>query len=277
MGTAICKKLITHGVAVCIHNRTPEKALTLLKLGATWAVDAKSLSALSNIVFVCTSGNDAIKDYYYNPDIGLMSCLRSGSVIVDLSTISPQSAVSLHFSFAERGIDYIECPVSGGIEGVYSANLSAITSGREEAYLKVQPLLKFFCKTISFVKEPGKAQRLKLLNNLAESINLAGAIEIISLGKAQGLDLDSMAQVFTSCRGRSAYMDVALEYALSKGASSNVSLAVRCKDLDLAEEQGHDQKNYPFVALATSTFHQVKRIYGDDNDQCEYFSLLHNI
>lgn len=274
MGAAICHTLVANNVSLCVHNRTEDKALSLIECGATWAADIEKLSGCCNIIFICTSGSDAIKDFFYDSNIGLLSCLKLGSIVVDLSTISPQSATSLYSSFAERGFDYIECPVSGGVEGALAGTLSAIVSGREQAYFKVLPLLNKFCKTTSYVKEPGKAQRLKLLNNLAESINLAGAIEVIKLGQAQGLDLESMVQVFRSCRGRSAYMDVALEYALSNGRSSNVSLAVRCKDLDLAEEQSGNQENYPFATLATSTFHKVKDVYGDDNDQCQYFSLL---
>jgi len=273
MGQAICQRLLVNQVPVHIHNRTKEKSVDLIRQGAIWATDMVALVREVRLLFICTSGSEAVQDVYYARDLGLLSCLGAGSVVVDIGTLAPEAAKALHAAFVEQGSDYIECPVSGGVEGALAGTLSAIVSGRAEAYELVQPLLKVFCATVSYVTEPGKAQRLKILNNLAESINLAGAIEVISQGLAQGLDLKSMAEVFTSCRGRSAYMDVALGYALSGGATSNVSLAVRCKDLDLAQERLPSGQEYPFSNLAMTTFHKVKQVCGEQGDQCQYFSF----
>lgn len=274
MGLAVCNKLIAGGITLHVHNRTKEKAADLVTKGAMWATDVPSLANAVKVVFVCTAGSEATDLLYYKPNQGLLSCLSEGSVVIDLSTIAPEKAAHLHSSFRDHGLLYVECPISGGVEGVEDGSLSAIVSAQIEAYDKAKPLLDIFCCSIAYVIDPGKAQRLKILNNLAESINLAGAIEVITLGRARGLDLDSMANVFKTCRGRSAYMDVALKYALSNGDSSNVSLAVRCKDLDLVKAYELESERYSFSALAISKFHEVKESFGSDADQCTYFALL---
>lgn len=274
MGMAVCKKLISSGITLHVHNRTKDKAAELLTIGAIWATDVHSLAKAVNVVFVCTTGSEATDLLYRAPNHGLLSCLTKGSIVIDLSTIAPEEAARLHASFREHGLLYVECPVSGGVEGVEDGSLSAIISAHAEAFQKAKPLLEIFCRSITYVIEPGKAQNLKILNNLAESINLAGAIEVITLGRAWGLDLHSMANVFKTCRGRSAYMDVALKYALSDGDSSNVSLAVRCKDLNLLENYKIDNARYTFSALAISKFHSARERFGSDADQCVYFSLL---
>jgi 3-hydroxyisobutyrate dehydrogenase-like beta-hydroxyacid dehydrogenase len=276
MGVAICQKIIANNIAVYVHNRTKAKSAELVAKGAIWAPDLPSLARSASVVFVCTSGSEAVDLLYYTPGQGLLSCLNRGSIVLDLSTIAPETAVKLHSSFRRRELSYVECPVSGGIEGAESGTLSAIVSAQPETYKSIIKLLKLFCSDVTYVSEPGKAQRLKILNNLAESINLAGAIEVISLGKAQGLDLESMSRVFKSCRGRSAYMDVALKYALSNGDSSNVSLTVRCKDLALIKKLNINSAHYPFSMLAISTFHSIKDTYGGEEDQCKYFSVTTN-
>nr|AFM38992.1 6-phosphogluconate dehydrogenase [Pseudomonas syringae]5U5G_A Chain A, 6-phosphogluconate dehydrogenase [Pseudomonas syringae]5U5G_B Chain B, 6-phosphogluconate dehydrogenase [Pseudomonas syringae]5U5G_C Chain C, 6-phosphogluconate dehydrogenase [Pseudomonas syringae]5U5G_D Chain D, 6-phosphogluconate dehydrogenase [Pseudomonas syringae] len=277
MGQAICRRLLASQMPVHVHNRSREKADDLIRQGAVWAPDIVALTRAARVLFVCTAGSEAVQDFYHAPDRGLLACLEVGDIVVDLSTIAPETAEGLHAAFAQQGADYIECPVSGGVEGALAGILSAIVSGRPEAYGLIRPLLEVFCATVTYVPEPGKAQRLKILNNLAESINLAGAIEVISQGLSQGLDLKSMADVFTSCRGRSAYMDVALGYALSGGASSNVSLGVRCKDLELARRRLPQDQSYPFSTLAMTTFDTVRQACGEESDQCQYFSVLsHN-
>lgn len=274
MGQAICQRLMNSRVPIHLYNRTQEKSLDLVRQGAVWVPDMASLAGMVRVVFVCTTGSEAQHEIYHSPRKGLLSNMVAGSTVVDLSTVAPESAVALHASFRAQGVDYIESPVSGGVEGALNGTLSAIVSARPAAYERVYPLLGTFCEAVTYVERPGKAQRLKILNNLAESINLAGAIEVISQGAALGLDLKSLADVFTSCRGRSAYMQVALDYALSDGASSNVSLATRCKDLDLAQAQLPVGQRYPVSSMAMEVFHRVRRSCGDEGDQCQYFSLL---
>ncbi|MFB4393170.1 MULTISPECIES: NAD(P)-dependent oxidoreductase [unclassified Pseudomonas] len=274
MGHAICNRLLDTGVDVHIHNRTYEKAEPLIRRGATWKINLKALAASANIILVCVSGDDALRAIYYSDLEGLLSSLEENQTVVDFSTLSAESAIELHQAFGNIGTHYLECPISGGVEGAIKGQLSAIVSGSQEAYSIAHPTLTKICKSISYVKQPGKAQRLKILNNLAESINLAGALEVIHQGQALGLDLDSMADVFTSCRGRSAYMQVSLDYILSGLTTSHVTLAVRCKDLNLAKSQLPDFKAYPATAMAIQCFTDAKRAFGDNGDQCQYFSLL---
>ncbi|WP_192938536.1 NAD(P)-dependent oxidoreductase [Pseudomonas putida] len=274
MGRAICQRLISHRIQLIVHNRSEDKSSELVRQGALWVPEIRSVARAANIIFVCSSGHQAVEQIYHDKNTGLLANVVEGSIVVDLSTIAPETAIALHAAFRARGADFIECPVSGGVEGALKGALSAIVSARPAAYSIVRPLLAAFTLMVTFVEVPGKAQRLKILNNLAESINLAGAIEVISQGQALGLDLESMQAVFSTCRGRSAYMQVAMNYALSQGGSSSVSLAVRCKDLDLAQQQMPIGPSYPLSTVAMATFHDLRLTFGDEGDQCLYFSRL---
>ncbi|HEK1692722.1 TPA: NAD(P)-dependent oxidoreductase [Pseudomonas putida] len=274
MGHAICHRLLDSGVEVLIHNRTYEKAEKLIHRGALWKNNLRELAANANIILVCVSGESALRAIYYSDTDGLLYSLQEGKVVIDFSTLSAESAVNLHEAFGNIGVSYIECPISGGVMGALQGKLCSIVSGNEQAYSSAHPILIKICKTINYVKQPGKAQQLKILNNLAESINLAGALEVIHQGQALGLDLESMVKVFTSCRGRSAYMHVSLNYILSGLTTSHVTLAVRCKDLELAQSQLPDLKAYPATAMAIQCFIDARHAFGDDVDQCQYFSLL---
>ncbi|MNJ46994.1 2-(hydroxymethyl)glutarate dehydrogenase [compost metagenome] len=243
--------------------------------GAKAESSIRALASQVRLVLVCTSGSAAINDCYFGAN-GLLVSLHETAVVIDISTIDPGLAIKLHAAFEQQGMHYLECPVSGGIEGAEAGSLSSIISGSASAYSRAKPTLESFCYSTVFIGEPGKAQRLKILNNLAETINLAGALEVIVQGQAQGLDVDSMSRVLKVCRGRSAYMDVALAFVCSGGESSNVSLAVRCKDLDLAGSVFGEACDFPISNLAMDLFRQTRDILGATADQCEYFSLLKN-
>ncbi|KER04607.1 NAD(P)-dependent oxidoreductase [Photorhabdus temperata] len=274
LGKAICSKLLEKNIELYIHNRSSNKATELIQHGAIWCENISELAKNCRVIFICTAGETAIEKYLMNEVTGLIAFLEKGSIIIDLSTISPAKAIQIHNKLSCHSLSYIECPVSGGSEGALNGSLSAIVAGDEAVWDMMQPLLYCFCKEITYTNKLGEAQQLKILNNIAESINLAGALEVIKLGLLQEIDIELMQKVFTSCRGCSAYMNVALKYIISGEKTSDVSLAIRCKDLHLAESLYQNFNAFQMIDKVKSLFLYTKEIYGEESDQCDYFSLI---
>lgn len=275
LGGAVCKTLLSKGYRVYVYNRTAAKAEDLVALGAVITKHWSELGRHCDIVFCCTSGAAAVEEIFFS-DSGLFEGLSKGTVVIDISTISPRTSILLHEKAGSLGVEYVECPVSGGIEGALSSSLSAIVSCTPTVFNSISDLLNSFCESISYVRMPGAAQELKLLNNIVETINLAGAVEAISIGMRHGISYSDMRKVFTSCRARSAYMNVALDYVADEFRSSGVSLDVRCKDISLALDYFDikDSGDFKFVALADFVFKSLISQVGGQGDQCAYFEVL---
>jgi 3-hydroxyisobutyrate dehydrogenase-like beta-hydroxyacid dehydrogenase len=273
LGKAIVERLLSQGYQVVLYNRTKKNAASLLDLGDTWCDSPVEVAKQAQLIFLCLTGPQATDTILWSTQTSLKHQLQAHHCIVDISTIAPDMAIELSNRLNEYGTSYLECPVSGGAQGASAGTLAAIIAGPQAVFDKYQTVIQAFTLQVTYVGEAGKAQKLKILNNMAESINLLGAIEVLSTGCKLGLDVATMEQAFMSCRGRSAYMQVALDF-LKSNETSHVGLDVRCKDMALATEHIGSLAHLPMSQLAKQLFDTTYGQFGPKGDQCDYFELL---
>lgn len=274
MGTAIIKTLLAKGYSVSVYNRTQSNAEDLLSLGCNWCETPTQLGLECDTIFLCISGVEAAKEVLWNPRTGLCSGKDKVSTVIDLSTIAPSVAESFEQRLRCEGVTYISCPISGGTEGAEAGALAAIVSGPAGQIASLSELLESFTEKITVVESAAKAQTLKVLNNLAESINLLGALEVLSAGRRLGCRLEEMEQAFMSCRGRSAYMQVALDYLKNGLETSNVGLDVRHKDIGLADDLVCQWKELVISDTVIKQYQSLWKSSGADGDQCDYYRTI---
>ncbi|MFH4399003.1 NAD(P)-dependent oxidoreductase [Vibrio diabolicus] len=276
LGQAICLKLLEHGTPLYVNNRTKGKASTILNKGAKWCDSPYLLGNDCNIIVLCLSDEEATEELLYGSENGIVFHCKRETILIDMSTISPSSARNNYLIAKENGVEYVSCPVSGGVEGATKGSLAAIVATLPSVRSKVEPIISIFADRVTWLSSHSNVQKLKILNNLAESINLLGAFEVLSLGLEHDIPLSDLHSALTTCRGRSAYMDVALDFLNTGQKSSNVSLAVRCKDLELSRLLTDTYEQYVLSDAASTLFDKVIKKYGAENDQCEYFNFLTN-
>lgn len=276
LATAIANKLIQNNLELFIHNRTMNNAMPLVNQGAIWCDKLSKIFTQSDIVFICVSHDNYINELFSNPK---ESNVCNQKIIIDLSTISPLNAKKIASQADSLGSYYYSCPVSGGIEGVYNNSLAAIISGNKVLFDNFENILRIFIDKITWVDNHEEALKLKILNNLAESINLLGAIEVINLGLTLSIPLSNMESTFSTCRGRSAYMDVALNFLKNDSNTTNVSLNVRNKDIQLAKKLNDDNGGTENMLsdLTINIFSTLLEKYSGSDDQCSYFNYLNSI
>lgn len=276
LGIAIAKKLIQNNLELFIHNRTMDNAKLLINEGAIWCDQLTKVFTQSDIIFICVSHDNYTNELFSNPK---ELNIYKQKIIIDLSTISPLNAGEIASKANLLGSYYYSCPVSGGVEGVYNNSLAAIISGNKVLFDNFEYILRIFIDKITWVSNHEEALKLKILNNLAESINLLGALEIINLGLRLNIPLSDMESTFTTCRGRSAYMDVALGFLKNDCNSTNVSLHVRNKDIKLAQKLNNDNggTNNMLSDLTINIFSTLLEKYSGTDDQCSYFNYLNPI
>lgn len=275
LGAAIVKRLLKSGYEVYVYNRSLEKAKQLENEGAVVLSTPFKVTFHCNTIFLCLSGKVAIDSILFSGKDPLLQEGGRPLTIFDTSTVDPDYAIYLSKKVCEFNCRYIESPVSGGPEGAMEGNLTTILSGQEKDIQSNKHIVQSFSNILHEFYDPGKAQRLKVLNNLAESINLIGAAEVISIGQHHGLTIEDMYKVFLTTRGNSIYMNVLFERLLSPKGNISASLDVRVKDLNLSSTMRHNLTT-PISDLVHNLFESSIELTGGQYDQTECIKLYKN-
>jgi 3-hydroxyisobutyrate dehydrogenase-like beta-hydroxyacid dehydrogenase len=267
LGTAIVKRLLAQNIAVTVFNRTEEKARVLVENGATLASSPRAMAQECSTIFLCLVGHESIENVIFDHERGIVAA-GAKPCIIDTSTISPSFALSLAKRLLPIGIHYLEAPVSGGPENARLGKLACIMAGSQMQVQKHQQLMTTFTSSLHYVGHSGNAQLIKVLNNLAESINLLGAAEVLAIGLRAGLDLDTLQSVLPTMRGYSTYMGVLLDRLINPRDEVSFAVARRLKDLKLAHQVADDYAvATPMGALAEQLFTLVLSQEGPLADQ----------
>lgn len=276
LGSAVIKRLSLN-YKVNTWNRTEKKLDKLTSYGIIKYNKLADLAKNSNIVFLCLAGENAHREVIFSSE-GLASNLQQGSIIIDLSTIDPSQSKTIHsILLNDYSIDYIECPVSGGPENAVNGKLAAIVAGDEMIFNKVKDVLSHIASVVNFVGEVGNAQTIKILNNLAESLNLLTASEVLSMGRKLGIDYQTLKDVLSTTRGYSVYMGVLLDRLCNPTEEVSASLEVRLKDIELAHKLSTETNQWiPLGSLAKELYRLSIIQNGKHRDQTSCFNIYNN-
>lgn len=277
LGTALVKRLLTQQVAVMVFNRTREKAQALTEHGAVVVSSPCALAKACTTIFLCLTGHTAIEEVLFNSEQGIVAAGVRNICIFDVSTVSPGYASSLATRLQDLGIHYIDAPVSGGPENALLGKMACLLSGSRIHVEQHRELIENFAASIHYIGSSGSAQLLKILNNLAESINLAGAAELLSIGLKAGIDLDTLHTVLPTMRGYSTYMGVLLDRLAHPSSNASFTLASRLKDIKLAHQVANDYTlPIPMGGLVEQLFALALKQEGPLADQTACIRLYHD-
>src|SRR5713101_8594637 len=184
MGAPMAGRMLQAGHRVRVFNRSPEKARALAADGASIAADAAASVADAEIVFVMVPDTPDVEATVAK----IEPALKSGQLIVDMSTISPMAERKIAARLKPRGIDYLDAPVSGGDVGAREGTLTIMVGGDETAFVRARPLLEKLGRRITHMGPSGAGQMTKLANQIAVALNLEAAAEAIKFAQTGGLD-----------------------------------------------------------------------------------------
>jgi len=191
MGSSMCRRLVEHGFAVTVWNRTRSKAEPLLALGAAWADDAESVARASDIVFTMLGYPADVREIVTGP-AGVLAGVGPGRVVVDMTTSEPSLAVELASEAARRGAHALDAPVSGGDIGARNGTLSIMVGGSSEAFDAVRPCFAVLGSTAVLQGGPGAGQHTKMVNQTLIASNMVGVCEGLLYAHRAGLDMESV-------------------------------------------------------------------------------------
>jgi 3-hydroxyisobutyrate dehydrogenase len=195
MGLPMAEHVLAAGFPLTVWNRTAAKADALVTAGAARAQTPRDAAAAADVVLLCLPTQDEVRDILTRAD-GVLAGLGAGKTIVDTSTIDPSASQQLIASCAERGIEMLEAPLSGGTIGAKSGALTMMIGGDAAVLERVRPVLESMAKNIFHVGGPGMGQTLKLCNQMIAGAQTIALAEAYALLHAAGVDAKLATDVF---------------------------------------------------------------------------------
>lgn len=233
MGGPMCRNIIRNtNHQVVVHDLDAAAVARCTSLGAT-SVDSIGALAGCEVVFTSLPMPDVVERVIAGPG-GLAESAAAGTVVIDLSTNSPETAQAMAAALGARGIAMLEAPVSGGVVKAEEGTIAIMVGGEEAVFEAQRPLFASFTANAFHVGAVGMGSVAKLINNMLAFCNMAAAAEGLMMGAAAGIDLKKLADVVSVSSGASgAFSSIA-----AKSASGNYvpgfALDLAHKDLRLA-------------------------------------------
>ena len=197
---------------------------------------------------------------------GLAETLPSGSLFIDMSTISPSAEREMGQRFADRGIAMVDAPVSGGVVGAVNGTLSIMVGGTEDAFEAARPFLSCMGKSILHAGELGNGQVFKLCNQLMVASHIQAMCEAFALARAHGANLELMSKALRGGAAGSWMLDNLGPKVLAKDTGAGFRIDLQLKDLKLANDAAFDKGvPLPGLALATSLYLEA-RAHGEGSN-----------
>lgn len=198
MGGPMSRRLIDAGSTLCVYDSSAEAVGPVKTAGAAVGTSPEDVGHKADVIFVSLPTPDIVERVVLE---GIAQGARR-KIIVDLSTSGPGMAGRVSRALAERGVDWIDAPVSGGIAGATNGTLAVMASGPRTAFDQVEPLLKVFGKVFFVGEKAGLAQVAKLGNNLLAAAAMVISSEALAMGAKAGLDPKIMLDIINAGSGR---------------------------------------------------------------------------
>ena len=281
MGGPMAANLLKAGHKVTVFDLVPAAVAELVAQGAGSADTA--VAAVKDVDFVISmlpAGRHV--ESVYLGDNGLLGAVKKTTIIMDSSTIDAATARKVGAAAKDKGIGFMDTPVSGGVAAAAAGTLAFMCGGDSATFEKGKTILQAMGKNIFHAGDNGAGQVAKICNNMLLSVLMIGTSEALRLGVDNGLDASKLSEIMLASSGRNWSLEVYNPYpgVMEKSPASNdykpgFMVDLMCKDLGLAMETAIQSASAtPMGALARNlyTAHQSK-----GNGQLDFSSILQSL
>ena len=266
MGKPMGMNLLKAGFPLTVWNRTASRADELVTAGAKLAQSPRELAANSEFVISIVSDPAALEEVLWGKN-GAMQSLQSGSIYVDSSTVSPTLARKVATACEERGVRFLDAPVTGGDWGAKKGELVFMVGGDAATLTEVEPVLRVLGKKWFHLGPNGAGQTIKLAMNLILALQVDALAEALALVTAAGLQGEKLVEVMQSSMARSGVLDIKSQNLLKGDYTPSFPLRLMHKDMRLALELAQQTHvELPATEAAFKTYSTVKEAAKEDLD-----------
>lgn len=248
MGQGMVRNLLEKGFVVYIWNRTASKMDPFIEQGAIAATSPADVARHADIIITCVSDTPDVEKVMLQDD-GVIFGAKSGSLVIDMSTISPEVTRRLAKALADRGVHMLDAPISGGSEGAAKGTLSIMVGGDAAQVTRAMPVLQAMGKAITHVGDIGAGQTVKLVNQILVVVTMLGVGEALLFAQAGGLDLHKTLDAVTQGAAGSWMLSNRGPQVVERDWRPGFTIDLQQKDLRLVLEAG-DQMGVPMLGTS---------------------------
>ncbi|MBW2677579.1 MAG: NAD(P)-dependent oxidoreductase [Deltaproteobacteria bacterium] len=235
MGAAMALNILKAGYTLTVHNRTRQKEAPVVQHGARAAGSPMEAASDADLVITCVSDTPDVEAVVLGEN-GIIQSARPGTVVVDMSTISPAATRSMAETLACNKISMIDAPVSGGSEGAQKGILAIMVGGDAAVVEKALPVLETMGQTITHVGPIGAGQVTKAINQTILAATYLGVAEGMALGMKAGLDGNKVVQAIAGGAAGSWVLDNRAQNMIDNDYPLGFRVRLHHKDLKIALE-----------------------------------------
>ena len=270
MGVGMAKNLAKADFLTAIYNRTSEKAQLLAQeLNVSYALSIEELAAQVNVICLCVSRDEDVLEVIE----AVSRTVLPNTIVVDMSTVSSHTAKQAAAILACKDVDFLDAPVSGGVEGAKNGTLAMMVGGNEAILEKVHPVLKTMANRIVHIGEVGSGQATKAVNQImAAGINQA-VTEALAFAKAQNLPMEKIIDVISGGAAGNWFLQHRGLNMTQGLYPAGFKLALHHKDLKICEQMG--EKASMNLPLTTQTRLDYETLIAEGFSDCDISALYH--
>ena len=275
MGRGMARNLHKAGLLGVVWNRTDATARALAaELGVTVATDPADLAARCDCVVTCVSADADVMEVI----AAMRDALRPGTIVIDCSTVSAGTARAAAADLSARGVDFLDAPVSGGVEGARDGTLAVMVGGPEAAFERARPVLEAMGRAVTHFGPSGSGQAAKATNQIMCAGIIQAVAEAMAFARAEGLPLDRLIDTLGKGAGSSWYFVNRAPNMVRGTYPAGFRVRLHQKDLrichDMAARHGVE---LPVVETTLEAYRRLIEQGHGDEDISTLFRLKHSL
>ena len=274
MGGRMAARLLDKGHRVTGYNRTRAKAQWLVDRGMAWGESPRAVAGAADALFVMVTDSAALESVALG-DNGFVAGLGPGTIVIDMSTVSPSVSRAMAAQVRARGADMVDAPVSGSPLTLEQGKLSMMVGGERAAFERVKPLLEDIGPKVTHVGANGLAVSMKIAVNLSLAVQMLAFSEGVLLAEKSGIPRATAVDVMTNSVIASPMIQYRGPFVLNLPEEAWFNIGMMQKDMTLALDMGRDLHVPLPTTTVTNDFLTAARRAGlSDRDFAAVFQLL---
>lgn len=266
MGKPMCGHLLAAGYKVCIYDFSPEPVAELSSQGASACTCSSEIAKESDIIFIMVPDTPDVEAVLFGQD-GLAEELEPGSIVVDMSSISPIETKEFALKLDALGIKMLDAPVSGGQVGAEQATLSIMVGGQPDVFEQIKPYFELMGKNIVHIGSNGDGQTCKVANQIVVALTIEAVSEALLFASKAGADPRKVREALLGGFAQSRILDLHGERIIGRNFDPGFRIKLHQKDLNLALQAARNLGlSLPNTATAQELFNAVASRDGSDLD-----------
>ena len=280
MGKPMASNLLSKGYQVTVNDINETAVQSLVESGADSVKTPKELAERCDVIITMLPANKHVKQVVLEEN-GILSAAKPGLVIIDMSSITPVVSKEIASFAAEKGVEMLDAPVSGGEPKAKDGTLAIMVGGKEEVFEQVNDILYTMGTEVTLVGGNGSGTTAKLANQVIVNLNIAAMSEALVLASKAGIDVEKMYQAIRGGLAGSAVLDAKVPLILDRNFVAGGRIDINMKDITNVIDTAHEiGVPMPLSSQLLEIFHALK-VDGKSSDDhggiVQYFETLASV